>query len=183
MAAHNWRPRNVGGKARQHGSDALIGYFEAPPMRKFDEVPTSSPDQKRELAFRQNGRDMVSAEVEQMLRRRGSDGLPDEMPKTIAACTAFILDVLIDPPADDETIRRVPAFAGFSWETPYRDRVVYLARRFLALPVPTQRQIISYAKSGLKWRGDDPEFLALVAAAKLTGKQTDNFSIKRMEIK
>ncbi len=148
---------------------------------RFSDGPEVSPDAKRELAWRQNGRDMVSAEVEQMLRRRGSSGLPEAMPTTIQAATAWILDFLLDPPADDETIRPVAAFSGTYWATPYRDRAVYLARKFLSLPTLAQTQIAGYVKRGVRWRGDDVEFLALVAAAKLGGRQVDRFTVKTME--
>lgn len=135
-------------------------------MSKFkrDDVQPISADTKRDLAWRQNGRDMVAAEVEQMLTRRGSDGLPDCIPNTVRQGAAWILDVLIDPPADDESIRRVPAFGGFTWQTPYRDRAAYLAHKFLSLPSSDQAAICAYARNGLKWRGDDVYFLALAAA-------------------
>ena len=136
-------------------------------MRLKAPAPTESLDAKRDLAWRQNGRDMVSAEVEQMLARRGSDGLPDSVPKTVKMAAAWILDVLIDPPADDETIRRVPAFTGFRWETPYRDRAVYLANKFLRLPPDEQATVCAYVRTGIRWRGDSIEFLALLAAERL----------------
>lgn len=125
---------------------------------------TTSPDAKRDLAWRQNGRDMVAAEVEQMLTRRGAEGLPDCVPKTVKMAAAWIMDVLIDPPAEDETIRRAPAFGGFTWRTPYRDRAVSLANKFLRLPPDDQVAICAYARNGIKWRGDDVYFLALLAA-------------------
>ena len=136
-------------------------------MKKFDDLPMASQDAKRDIAWRQNGLDMVSAEVEQMLARRGSQGLPDAMPKTVKAAAAWILDVLINPFADDETIHRVPAFGGFSWQTPYRDRAVHLAAKFLRLPEADQSAVMAYARSGIKWRGDDVAFLALLAAERL----------------
>lgn len=120
-------------------------------------------DTKRDMAWRQNGRDMVAAEVEQMLTRRGSQGLPDAMPKTVKAAAAWILGVLIDPPAEDEGIRRVPAFGGFLWQTPYRDRAVHLARKFLTMQEADQAAVMAYARSGIKWRGDDVALLALLA--------------------
>lgn len=137
-------------------------------MSKFkqDQQPLNQ-DTKRDLAWRQNGRDMVSAEVEQMLTRRGSQGLPDAVPKTVKTAAAWILDFLIDPPADDETIRRTPAFGGFIWQTPYRDRAVYLAGKFLRLEETSMANVCSYARSGIKWRSDDVEFLALLAAERL----------------
>ena len=110
---------------------------------------------------------MVGAEVEQVLRRKGSEGLPEAMPKTIQAATSWLLDYLIDPPDDDESIRRMPAFTGFAWRTPYRDRAVYLAGKFLSLPESEQRSIIAYRKDGIRWRGDDAWFLALLAAETL----------------
>ena len=136
-------------------------------VKRFDDAPSLNPDDKRDLAWRQNGRDLVSAEVEQMLTRRGSQGLPDTVPKTVKQAAAWILDFLIDGPADDETIRRVPAFGGFSWQTPYRDRAVYLAHKFLRLPEDGMAHVCSYARSGIKWRGDEVEFLALLAAERL----------------
>lgn len=136
-------------------------------MKRFDDAPTVDHDAKRELAWRQNGRDHTGAEVEQMLRRRGSEGLPQAMPTTIQAATAWILDYLIDPPADDETIRLVPTLLGVTWLTPYRDRAVHLARKFLHLPQGEQQGIIAYRKDGIIWRGDDVEFLALLAAERL----------------
>lgn len=134
---------------------------------KRDVVQTPSGDAKRDLAWRQNGRDMVAAEIEQMLTRRGSQGLPDVMPKTVKSAAAWILDLLIDPPADDESIRRVPAFNGFTWQTPYRDRATYLAAKFLRLTEMEQAQVCVYARSGIRWRGDSVEFLALLAAERL----------------
>ena len=141
---------------------------EVPQVSKFkpDQQPLNQ-DAKRDLAWRQNGRDMVAAEVEQMLTRRGSQGLPDAVPKTVKSAAAWILDFLIDPPADDETIRRTPAFNGFIWQTPYRDRAVYLAGKFLRLDEAGMANVCSYARSGIKWRGDDVEFLALLAAERL----------------
>ena len=136
-------------------------------VKKFDDLPMASHDAKRGLAWRQNGREMVSAEVEQMLTRRGSQDLPEAMPKTVKAAAAWILDVMIDPPAQDETVRRVPAFGGFSWQTPYRDRAVHLARKFLGMSEADQAAVMAYARSGIKWRGDDVEFLALLAAERL----------------
>lgn len=136
-------------------------------MKKFDDLPMASQDAKRGLAFRQNGRDMIAAEIEQMLARRTSQDLPDAMPKTVKAAAAWILDVLIDPPAQDETVRRVPAFGGFSWQTPYRDRAVHLAAKFLRMSEADQANVMAYARSGIKWRGDDVEFLALLAAERL----------------
>lgn len=127
-------------------------------------------DTKRDMAWRQNGRDMVAAEVEQMLTRRGSQGLPDAMPKTVKAAAAWILGVLIDPPAEDEGIRRVPAFGGFLWQTPYRDRAVHLARKFLTMQEADQAAVMAYARSGIKWRGDDVALLALLAGER--GSQT-----------
>lgn len=138
-------------------------------VKRFDDAPTTSPDAKRDLAWRQNGRDMVSAEVEQMLRRRGSQGLPDAMPKTIQAAVAWLLDYLIDPPAEDETVRRVPAFTGFSWMTPYRDRAVFLAAKFLGLPPQDQQDVLFYREKGIRWRGDDVAFLSRLAAASQEG--------------
>lgn len=145
-------------------------------MSKFkrDEAqPSLSPDAKRDLAWRQNGRDMVSAEVEQMLRARGSEGLPECIPRTVRQGAAWLIDVLIDPPADDETIRRTPAFSGSTWATPYRDRAVYLARKFLSLPPRDQAAVCAYAQNGLRWRGDDVNFLALVAAERVRGDGLD----------
>ena len=136
-------------------------------MRLKAPAPTDSLDAKRDLAWRQNGRDMVSAEVEQMLARRGSQGMPGGVPKTVKMAAAWILDVLIDPPADDETIRRAPAFTGFRWETPYRDRAVYLANKFLRLPPDDQAAVCAYSRAGIRWRGDGVEFLALLAAERL----------------
>ena len=136
-------------------------------MRLKAPAPNESLDAKRDLAWRQNGRDMVSAEVEQMLARRGSNGLPDGVPKTVKMAASWILDVLIDPPADDETIRRAPAFTGFRWETPYRDRAVYLANKFLRLPPDDQAAVCAYSRAGIRWRGDGVEFLALLAAERL----------------
>ena len=136
-------------------------------MKRFDDAPSLNPDAKRDLAWRQNGRDMVSAEVEQMLTRRGSQGLPDTVPKTVKLAAAWILDCLIDGPADDETIRRAPAFGGFTWQTPYCDRAVYLAGKFLRLDETAMANVCAYARSGIKWRGDDVEFLALLAAERL----------------
>ena len=143
-------------------------------MSKFkqDAQPISA-DAKRDLAWRQNGRDMVSAGVEQMLIRRGSDGLPDGVPKTIKTAAAWILDVLIDPPVDDESIRRTPAFNGFTWQTPYRDRAVYLAEKFLRMPSADQANVMAYARSGIKWRGDDVDFLALLAAERLKSNASE----------
>lgn len=135
-------------------------------VKRFDDAPTISPDAKRELAWRQNGVDMVSAEVEQMLRRRGSQGLPEGFPKTIAHATAWLLDYLLDPPAEDETIRRIPAFTGFAWLTPYRDRAVYLAAKFLGLPPDDQQDVLFYREKGIRWRGDDVAFLARIDAAR-----------------
>ncbi len=134
---------------------------------KREEFQGASADAKRDLAFRQNGRDMISAEIEQMLVSRGSHDLPDALPKTLKAATAWILDVLADPFSDDETVRRVPSFTGFFWATPYRDRAVYLARKFLSLQRADQEAVMAYARSGIKWRGDDVEFLALLAAERL----------------
>ena len=138
-------------------------------MKKFsqDDAPSLNPDAKRDLAWRQNGRDMVSAEVEQMLTRRGSQGLPDAVPKTVKMAAAWILDALIDPPADDETIRRAPAFNGFRWDTPYRDRAVLLANKFLRLTAEDQASVCAYSRAGIRWRGDSVEFLALLAAERL----------------
>ena len=136
-------------------------------MKRFDDAPTANLDAQRELAWRQNGRDMVGAEVEQMLRRKGSEGLPETMPKTIQAATSWILDYLIDPPDDDESIRRMPAFTGFAWRTPYRDRAVHLASKFLHLPPTDQQAIIAYRQDGIRWRGDEVWFLALLAAETL----------------
>ena len=137
-------------------------------MKKFqDDAPSLTPDAKRDLAWRQNGRDMVSAEVEQMLTRRGSQGLPDAMPKMVKAGAAWILDVLIEPFADDETARRIQAFGGYIWLTPYRDRAVLLANKFLRMSEADQAAVMAYARSGIKWRGDDVEFLALLAAERL----------------
>lgn len=134
-------------------------------MSRFsvDVAPSLNPDAKRDSAWRQNGRGMVSAEVEQILTRRGSQGLPDALPKTVKAAAAWILDCLLDAPAEDETIRRVPAFGGFVWQTPYRDRAVYLAQKFLRLPAVDQAQVVDYALSGIRWRGDDVEFLPRLA--------------------
>lgn len=132
-----------------------------------------TPDAKRDLAWRQNGRDMVAAEVEQMLSRRGSDGLPDATPKTIKAAAAWILDLLIDPPAADETIRRTPAFNGFTWQTPYRDRAVYLAGKFLHMAADEQAQVCAYARSGIRWRGDSIDFLALLSAERAKANSSD----------
>lgn len=134
---------------------------------KREAPQTMTHDAKRDLAWRQNGRDMVAAEVEQMLTRRGSQGLPEAMPKTIKAATAWILDLLIDPPAEDETIRRAPAFNGFAWQAPYRDRATYLAAKFLRMSDLEQAQVCAYARTGIRWRGDDVEFLALLAAERL----------------
>ena len=128
-------------------------------MSRFDSAPIASQDAKRDLAWRSNGRDMVSAEVEQMLTRRGSQGLPDTVPKTVKLAAAWILDFLIDPPADDETIRRVPAFGGFAWQTPYRDRAVYLAGKFLRLDEGDMSAVCEHARLGIRWRGDDQDFL------------------------
>ena len=137
-------------------------------MSRFKpDVQPLNTDAKRDLAWRQNGRDLVSAEVEQMLTRRGSQGLPDAVPKTVKQAAAWMLDFLMDPPADDETIRRAPAFTGFRWDTPYRDRAVHLARKFLRLPEDGMAHVCSYARTGIKWRGDDVEFLALLAAERL----------------
>ena len=136
-------------------------------VKRFDDAPSLNPDAKRGVAWRQNSRDNTSAEVEQILTRRGSQGLPDAVPKTIKSAAAWILDVLVDGPADDETIRRVPAFGGFMWQTPYRDRAVYLAHKFLRLPDDGMAQVCAYARRGIKWRGDDVEFLALLAAERL----------------
>ena len=123
-----------------------------------------SPDAKRDLAWRQNGRDMVAAEVEQMLTRRGSQGLPDCIPKTVKQAATWIMDVLIDPPAADESIRRAPAFGGFTWHTPYRDRAVHLAHKFLRMEPDDQAAVCAYSRSGIKWRGDGVDFLAMLAA-------------------
>lgn len=140
---------------------------------------TVTTDAKRDLAWRQNGRDMVAAEIEQMLTRRGSKGLPEAIPKTIRSGAAWILDVMIDPPADDETIRRVPAFNGFTWQTPYRDRAVYLAAKFLHLPEADQEQVCAYVKSGIRWRGDSIEFLALLAATRAKRDAQANADVGR----
>ena len=135
---------------------------------KFNaEVQNLNPDAKRDLAWRQNGRSMVSAEVEQMLTRRGPQGLPDAMPRTVQAAAAWILDFLIDVPADDESIRSAQALGGCMWRTPYRDRAVGLAHKFLRLDELGMANVCAYARSGIKWRGDDVEFLALLAAERL----------------
>lgn len=132
------------------------------------ESPLQSPDAKKDLAFRQNGRDMVSAEIEQMLSRRGSEDLAAVVPRSVRQAAAWILDVLIDPPAADENIRTTYSASGVAWwVTPYRDRAVYLARKFLRLPEGEQTQVCAYALSGTKWRGDTLEFLALLAAERL----------------
>lgn len=153
-------------------------------MKKFsqDDAPSLNPDAKRDLAWRQNGRDMVSAEVEQMLTRRGSQGLPEAMPKTVKAAAAWILDLLIDPPADDESIRRTPAFNGFTWQSPYRDRATYLAAKFLRLTELEQAQVCVYARNGIRWRGDSVEFLALLAAERLrpNARERGNAALGRM---
>lgn len=143
-------------------------------MSKFkqDEQPISH-DAKRDLAWRQNGRDMVSAEVEQLLNRRGSQGLPGDVPKTVKMATSWILDVLIDSPAADETVRRVPAFNGFTLATPYRDRAVYLANKFLRLDEASMANVCAYVRAGIKWRGDDVDFLALLAAERLKSNATE----------
>ena len=121
--------------------------------------PAVNQDAKRGLAWRQNGRDMVAAEVEQMLTRRGSQGLPDAMPKTIKAATAWILDVLLDGPAPDESIRQRATASGPAWDTPYRDRAAYLARKFLRLDEGDMFAVCEYARLGIRWRGDDQDFL------------------------
>ena len=138
-------------------------------MSKFksDEQQTLNGDAKRDLAWRQNGRDMVLAEVEQMLARRGSQGLPDSVPKTVKMAASWILDVLIDPPAEDESIRRAPALNGFRWDTPYRDRAVLLANKFLRLTAEDQASVCAYSRAGIRWCGDSVEFLALLAAERL----------------
>ena len=128
--------------------------------------PAESPDAKRGLAWRKNGRDMVAAEVEQMLTRRGSDGLPDAMPKTVRAATAWILDVLLDGPAPDESIRQRATASGPAWDTPYRDRAVYLARKFLRLDEGDMGAVCEYARLGIHWRGDDQDFLRRVLDAR-----------------
>ena len=128
--------------------------------------PAVNQDAKRGLAWRQNGRDMVAAEVEQMLSRRGSDGLPDAMPKTVRAATAWILDVLLDGPAPDESIRQRATASGPAWDTPYRDRAVYLARKFLRLDEGDMGAVCEYARLGIHWRGDDQDFLRRVLDAR-----------------
>lgn len=139
-----------------------------------EDISAANPDAARELAQRQNDRDMVSAEIEQMLRRRGSHDMPDAMPKTIQAAVAWLLDYLFDPKADDEGIRRVPAFTGFAWLTPYRDRAVYLAGKFLSLPADEQAAVLGYREMGIRWRGDDAAFLARVAAERSRGVTGEN---------
>lgn len=143
-------------------------------VKRFDDAPTTlSTDAKRDLAWRQNGRSMVSAEIEQMLARRGSADLAEDVPKTKIAAAAWIMDVLLEPPAGDETIRRVPAFGGFTWQTPYRDRVVHLAKKFLRMPAIEQDTVLKYVRQGIRWRGDDPDFLERIGAAKSAGRRID----------
>ena len=129
---------------------------------------TTSPDAKRDLAWRQNGRDAVSAQVEQMILRRGSDGLADCVPRTVKAAAAWVLDVLIEGPQKDESIRRD---SKGGWTTPYSDRALFLAAKFLGLPAGQQEAIAAHAREGLRWRGDNTEFLDRVAVERL---MTDN---------
>ena len=136
-------------------------------MSRFKpDVQPLNTDAKRDLAWRQNGRDLVSAEVEQMLTRRGSQGLPDAMPKTVKAATAWILDVLLDGPAPDESIRQRATASGPAWDTPYRDRAVHLARKFLRLDEGDMSAVCEYARLGIRWRGDDQDFLRRVLDAR-----------------
>lgn len=129
--------------------------------RPAEEAPARpAGDRGRELAVRQNGRDMVSAEIEQMLSRRGSAGLPDCIPRGVKAAAWWVIDTLLDPRADDEHVRKL---SGERWATPYRDRVVYAARKFLRMAPGDQQAVAdAVARSGLRYRGDDAaQFLEL----------------------
>ena len=123
----------------------------------MNESDHESPEQTRERAIKMNSPDDVIKEVERILAAKGSHDLPPIVPKTLNAAARWFMNVLFDPfrMEDDKVV-------GLQFSTPYRDRVMYLMRRFFSFSMDDRDAIAEMANDGVYWRGDDLEFFNLV---------------------
>lgn len=124
---------------------------------------------KRSAAIESNTYQSVLAEVERMIMNRGSMGLPDAIPRTVHAAAEWIVGRLFDPrdkgpdgKGDFEAVQQIPAFGGHRFTTPYRDRIIYLTKKFLSLPPIDQDKVCDCENRMVKWRGDDMYSWALL---------------------
>ena len=63
---------------------------------------------------------------------------------------------------DAEPLRKDGEITG--WKTPYHDRLVYTAKRYLKLNHNERLYVQHNVEHGIPWRGDDFEFYKLVVA-------------------
>lgn len=110
-------------------------------------------EQTRQRAINANSPMQVAREVERILAAKGSHDLPPIVPKTLSAASHWFMNVLFDPfcMEDDKVV-------GLQFSTPYRDRVMYLMRRFFSFSMDDRDAIAEMANDGVHWRGDDLEF-------------------------
>ena len=121
-----------------------------------------SDEQKEQIAFDKNGRSSIMTAVHKWLLGAGLNMLPDGIPKSADLLAPRIMDFLCEPPSKDESITKLQ----LGWGTPYRDRILYLTKRFIWFPAANaeertaiQAAIVEYRKKGTVWRGDSLEFL------------------------
>lgn len=133
-------------------------------MSKFRrEAAPSTAHSKQDAAFMENGKQAVLHALGMMLSADSPPCLPDHP-------AAFMVDYLFEPPQPDEGIRKLPSGA---FVTPYRDRMLYLCSKFMALDDFDQKAVLAYREDGIFWRGDSIEFMGLIATEKAKGSPAE----------
>jgi hypothetical protein len=122
-------------------------------------APAAQGGEAGAAAFQANGRAAVVDALAALLRAAPMPLVIGPRPPEQAA--AWLADYLFEPPAPHESSRQ----SRSGWSTPYRDRVLYLARRLIALPPTHQEIVAAYREDGVHWRGDSMPMLAAIAQA------------------
>lgn len=108
-----------------------------------------------------NDRPSVLVMVEGLLRGQCGRAINlDGAPNTPQCTAAWLVDYVFEPKDPNESVQHVRADIK---ATPYRDRVAYLVRKFLALSESERGYVLAARHDGVYWRGDDPhEFVRIV---------------------
>ena len=134
-------------------------------MSKFrrEDAPPTSQHSKQDSAFLSNGKQAVLQALEMMLSAHRPACLPSNP-------ADYMVDYLFEQPQPGESIRALPSG---DFVTPYRDRMISLCRKFMALDDFDQRAVLAYREDGIFWRGDSIEFMGLIATEKSKGTKAD----------
>lgn len=134
---------------------------------KFGNAEQAPERGNAQAAFERNGKGAVTAAVHSLLPHPLTIG-----PPSVGALATWLVEYLFEPPAKDETMRET---VGGKHKTPYRDRIVYLTQKLMALPELEQRMVLAHREDGVFWRGDSMADLQRIAdeRERLAGMSAD----------